>query len=284
MTLLVYLLLCLIWGSTWSAIKIGLADVPPLYSSAFRFITAVIVLGGLALIRRDPFPGSWKKTLKIGYPGIYMFGMSYALVYFAEGYISSGLASVLFAAFPFFVGFLSRWLLPQEQLTTRGWIGLVIGFGGIVIISLDSLSLSGNLFLGTVMGVAAPLVSAYGVLLYKRQFADEKLLPTLSIQMTAGGLPLLLVALLFEDMSAFHMTREAVGSILYLAIAGTVITFLGYFWLLRRIRIGHASLIAFITPLVAILIGVVLFSEPLRPAVLVGGSMILASVLLVRRH
>ena len=284
MTLFVYILLCLIWGSTWSAIKIGLVDMPPLYSSAFRFITAVIVLSGLAFIRGDQFPRPIGKIIRIGYPGIYMFGMSYALVYFAQGWISSGLASLLFAAFPFFVGLLSKWLLPDEQLSGRGWIGLVIGFAGIVIISLDSLSLSGNLFLGTILGASAPLVSAYGMLLYKRQFGNEKLLPTLSIQMTAGGVPLLAMAVLFEDLSAFQVTWPAVGSILYLAIAGTVVTFLGYFWLLRRIRVAHASLIAFVTPLVAILIGVVLFSEPLRPAVLAGGSMILVSVLMVRRR
>ena len=284
MTLLMFILLCLIWGSTWAAIKLGLTDAPPLYSSAFRFITAVIVFSGLAVFRREKFPRDWKVILGIAYPGVYMFGVSYACVYFAEGLISSGLTSVLFATFPFFVAFLSQWLLPEERLAGRGWIGLVIGFSGIILISYDSLSLSGDLFLGTVLGIAAPLASAYGVLMYKRQFAEERLLPVLVIQVAAGGIPLLILATLFESLASFHLSPASIGSILYLGVMGTVVTFLGYFWLLKRIRVSQASLIAFITPMVALVVGVLLFDEPLRALALAGSALILGGVLLVGRR
>jgi drug/metabolite transporter (DMT)-like permease len=220
----------------------------------------------------------------IAYPGVYMFGVSYACVYFAEGLISSGLTSVLFATFPFFVASLATWLLPEERLAGRGWFGLIIGFGGVMLISYDSLSLSGNLFLGTVLGIAAPLSSAYGVLLYKRKFADEQLLPVLIIQMIAGGIPLLLLAAIFESLSTFRWTAASIGSILYLAVPGTVVTFLGYFWLLKRIRVSQASLIAFITPIVALVVGVLLFAEPLRGLAMAGAALILTGVLLVGRH
>ncbi len=284
MTLLMFILLCLIWGSTWAAIKIGLTDAPPLYSSAFRFIVADSVLVAIALLRREKFPRDLKVVIKMAYPGVYMFGACYALVYFAEGMISSGLTSVLFATFPFFVAILSWWMLPEERLAGLGWLGLAIGFAGILVISYDSLSLSGNLFLGTTLGIAAPLASAYGVLIYKRQFADERLLPVLIIQMSAGGILLLLTAIVVEQSSSFQFTAASIGSILYLAVAGTVVTFIGYYWLLKRMRVTNASLIAFITPVVAVLIGVVLFSEPLRTITLIGSALILCGVVLVGRR
>ena len=284
MTLAMFILLCLIWGSTWAAIRLGLTDAPPLYSAAFRFILADFILAGIAMARRERFPENWKVTLKIAYPGVYMFGAGYALVYFAENLIPSGLTSVLFATYPFFVAFLSSRMLPEERLTGRLWIGLAIGFAGILVISLDSLSLSGNLFLGTLLGVAAPLASAYGLLLYKRQFTHESLLPVLVIQMLAGGIPLLLTAMAFERLAAFQFSAASIGSILYLAVPGTVVTFLGYFWLLRHMRVTDASLIAFITPVVAILVGAMLFSEPLRLMTLIGSGLILGGVWLVGRR
>ena len=142
---------------------------------------------------------------------------------------------------------------------------------------------SGNIFLGTALGLAGSATAAYGVLIHRRDFSSENIFVATSVQMTLGGIPLLLGAFLFEKWSRFEISYASVGSILYLSIIGTVVAFLGYFWLLKRTTAIQVSLIAFITPVVAIIIGVLFFSESLGVPIFVGAAMILSGIALVNR-
>ena len=149
MTIFVFILLCLIWGSTWMAIKLGLSDAPPLYAAGIRFVLAVSILYAIVFSKKYRLPNTLRGFLRLGYPGLYMFGASYALIYFAEQHISSALTSVLFAAYPLMIAFLSIWVLSHEKIRPAGWLGLALGFVGIVVISYDSLQTSSDIFLGT---------------------------------------------------------------------------------------------------------------------------------------
>jgi len=283
MNALVYIVLCLIWGSTWLAIKIGLSQAPPFTTAALRFVLATVTLSIICSLRKCSYPRDLKTLLRLAYPGFYMYGLSYALVYVAEQYVYSAAAAVLFASYPFFVAALSWWMYRTERLNLLAWIGMGLGFLGVVVISYDSLQTSGDLFLGTVLMVGAALLGAYGIVLHKHRFNHVDIVVAANVQMIFGGLFLVAGALVFEDWSDFNVTIEAVGSIVYLSLAGSVIAFLGYYWLLKRIRLTTVSLIAFITPFVAILIGAGLAEEALSLPTLVGGTMILGGVLLVVR-
>ena len=284
MTVFVYVLLCLIWGSTWMAIKIGLDDLPPLWASTLRFALAVLVLYSLVLARRLRLPRALGGWLRLGYPGLYMYGASYALVYMAEQRISSALTAVLFASFPIFVAVLSAWLLREERLRRKGWLGLLLGLAGVVLISLDSLQGSTSLFVGTILALGGSLASAYGVVIHKKHFASEDIVVTAVVQMTVGLVPMLVAALVLERFADVNMTLPAIGSILYLTILGTIVAFLGYYWLLKRMQAVAVALVAFITPLVAILIGVVGFGESFAVAHVGGTLLILCGVALVVRR
>lgn len=285
MVLLVYMLLCLIWGSTWIAIKLGLADTPPLFSAAARFMIATLVLFSIVKIRREKLPSSVQEFLRLGYPGLYMFGLSYALIYFSELYISSALTAVLFASFPLFVGLMSHWMFPKERLDLLAWGGLMLGLAGITVISYDSLQTSAHLFMGTLLALGGSFAAAYGVLLHKKNSIDRPIFVATMVQMTVGGIPLLITALIFEDLTGLTYSSSMIGSILYLAVFGTVVAFILYFWLLRKISAVKAALMAFITPLVAIFIGVLFFDESLTTLIVVGTVMILSGILLTnRRH
>lgn len=283
MTALVYFVLCLIWGSTWIAIKIGLSDAPPLWAASLRFLLAVTLIGGYIAARGYRLPTSLRQFLRLGYPGVYMYGASYALVYFSELHINSAMAAVLFGSFPFFVALLSHFRLRAERISALGWGGLLVGFLGVVLISYESLQTSQGLFLGSLLALAGSLASAHGLVIHKKKFAQENIYVSAFVQMSSGGVLLLLSALLFENFSDFRLSEESVGSIVYLAILGTVVAFLGYYWLLRKTRAVIVSMIAFVTPLVAILIGVYLFDEHLSALILVGTAMILSGIVLVVR-
>ncbi len=249
-------------------------------AAALRFIVAIIILHGLVLIKKYPYPKGWGKTLRLAYPGLYMYGISYALIYLAEQYITSALTSVLFASFPLFVALLSMGILRTEQLTRATWLGLAAGFIGIVVISYDSLQVSNQLFLGSLLALGGSAAAAYGMLLHKKYFADENILVSATIQMTLGGIPLIIWALAFDSWPATVFSARSIGSIIYLAVLGSVVAFVAYYWLLRRTRAVVVSLIAFITPLVGVFIGVGLFSEAFTALTVVGTALILGGVVL----
>lgn len=283
MTIIVFILLCFIWGSTWIAIKLGLNDAPPLYASSFRFVISIIILYAIIFVKKYSLPKTLKRFFYLGYPGIYMYGGSYALIYLAEQYINSSLTAVLFASFPLFVALLSLGILKEEKQKIMAWLGLILGFVGIIVISYDSLQTSEHIFWGTILALGGSFLAALGVVIHKKHFARDNIYVSIAVQMTLGGIPLLFSAIIFEHISSFLITWQSVGSILYLSVLGTVVAFVGYYWLLARIDAVAVSLIAFITPLVAIFIGVVLFGESLSWLIFLGTLMILSGVFLVMR-
>lgn len=283
MTVFIYALLCLIWGTTWLVIKIGLEEAPPLYSASLRFILSAAILTSFVWFRNYKYPTGIKNWLQLGYPGIFMFGASYALVYTSEQYIASALAAILFASFPFFITILSRLVLKEPPSPMSVWVGLVIGFAGVALVSYDTQQTSSDLLLGTILALVASLASAYGIILHRKHFLHENSVVALNVQMIMGGTLLLIAAMLTEDWSAFSFSPELIGSILYLSILGTLVTFLGYYWLIKHISMVKTSLIAFITPMVAIVAGIMLGGEQLSATIFAGTGLILSGVALVAR-
>jgi len=174
-------------------------------------------------------------------------------------------------------------MFPDDRLDFLAWSGLVLGLAGIVLISYDSFQTSAHLFAGTLLALGGSFAAGYGMLLHKKHFVDRPIFVATMVQMTIGGIPLLITAFIFEDISTLTFSPSMVGSILYLALLGTVVAFILYFWLLRKISAVKAALMAFITPLVAIFIGVLFFDESLTRLIIIGTAMILSGILLTRR-
>ncbi|MCP4703084.1 MAG: EamA family transporter, partial [candidate division Zixibacteria bacterium] len=131
---LTYIVLCLIWGSTWLAIKIGLDDAPPLWSAGLRFLIAGLILILINWFRKVSYPKSSKEIFRIALPGLIIYAFPYMMVYHAEQYISSALTAVLFASFPFFIAGFSFFMLKTEKPNIYSWLGLVVGFIGIIVV------------------------------------------------------------------------------------------------------------------------------------------------------
>ncbi len=281
MTIFVYLVLCLIWGSTWMAIKLGLADAPPLWSAAIRFLIAVAILLVVAKVRGLKLPSKPRDWFVHAGPGVLMYGLSYASVYTAEQYISTSLTAVLFACFPVFVALLSHVMLPHDRLRRVAWPGMALGLAGVLVISWHTLQISGALLAGSMLAVFASFVSALGVVLHKRYCMKTDIVVAAATQMMFGVFVLLSGALLFESYGDLVWSPASVGSIIYLSILGTVVAFLGYYWLMTHISVVAAAMIAFVTPLVASVIGTVFFDESFALPTAIGGAMVLAAVVIV---
>jgi drug/metabolite transporter (DMT)-like permease len=280
----IYSLLCLIWGSTWLAIKLGLQDSPPLWGAGLRFSIAGMIFLFISLLSKAKYPKSLKEYGRLAIPGISMYALSYIFVYEAEVVIDSSMMAVLFASFPFWVALFSRQMLKGEKLSARGWLGLFIGFAGILFVFYDSLLVSQYTFWGAVMAVAGAAVSSYGTVYVRAYQKEYDITAMATVQIAVGTIVILLAASIFEPFSKFQITPKSIGALLYLALFGTVIGFWGYYWLLKKISAIAVSQITFITPIMAIFWGHLILSEDLSFRAIIGSLLILFGVILVLKE
>lgn len=282
--LLVFFALVLIWGSTWYVIRIGLEAYPPFFSLAARFAFAGPALLLIMKLRGDPIPWQPRHQPFFFALGFLSFVTSYGVVYWGEQYVPSGLAAVVFGLFPIFVGVVGHFLLPEERL---GWArlgGLALGLGGIAVINSGDLALIHPLApVATLAIVISPFVSAVANVLTKRAVHDYPILAFSALPMTYGAICHVILWRVFERDVPLHWSWPGVLSIAYLSILGSMITFAGYFWLLKRIAAGRAALVAYLTPLIALAIGALVGGEALTLPILLGTAMVLSGVAIANR-
>jgi len=278
-------MLCLIWGSTWLGIKIGLEDSPPFLSAGFRFLIATSFLYIWGKCKGIRFSDYKKEIPKILIPGFFLYYLSYSLVYWGEQYINSGLTAVLFATFPFFVAMYATFLIKDEKLTKVKFLGLLTGFCGIILIFWDSLSFSGeNIFAGMVGIILSAATSAYASVRVKRDLYAVEPIAISTYQMGLGAILLLLSGFLFEKLGDFKLTYKSIGALLYLAFLGSALAFVTYYWLLKKIEVTKLSLLTFITPIVALLLGWLILREAITIYLLLGTVLVIFGIWLVTRY
>lgn len=280
---LVWLILCVIWGSTWLFIKIGLADLPPLSFAAIRFVVAAAILWIIVAVRRLNLPRSGAELLLLASTGVLGFTINYGLIFWGEQYISSGLAALLQSTIPAFGLLVAHFHLPAERMTAGKVLGVLLGVVGVGVIFSDQLSLSGpRAFMGCVAIIISAAGAAYSNVLIKAY--GGKLEPTIiaATQMSFGLVPILALGLVFEgNPLQFRWTGMAVVSLLYLAVVGSVIAFILYYWLVQHMDVTKSMLIALVTPVMAVILGMLVLGEKLAWRTLVGGLLILSGIALV---
>ena len=279
--LLVWLLLCIVWGTTWIFIKLGLADLPPVSFAAARFTVACLILLPILLIQKIEFPKTRRIWKIIIITGLLQFFINYGLLFWGEQHITSGLAAVLQATIPAFGLVLAR-IYVGEQITSLKIISLLLGLAGVAVIFREQLFLHGEMaFLGSLAVVTGAFGAAYASVLTKAKGAGTNPASLVFGQMLVGQIPLWLVGLSMEgNPFDFHWTRQAVICVLFLAVVGSIVAFWLYYWLLTKIDVTRAMMIAFVTPLVAVYVGS-FFGEKLNIQTLLGGLLILLSVFLI---
>ena len=278
-------LLVLIWGTTWAAIRVGLEGLPPFTGVAVRFAIAAAVLLAVAFWRGWPL-GSGPATHGLWLVNALLsFSVSYGVVYWAEQWVPSGLAAVLFSTFPLFVAIMAHFLLPGERLRAASFAGIVLGFVGVLVIFSEDLpSLSGTpLRLAAVVFLVSPLVSALANVIIKRYGAGLHpiSLTAVPMAMTAGIMGIL--AALVERGRGIALDPASTAALLYLSILGTALTFFLYFWLLDHLPATRLSLITYGVPVVAVTVGSLFLDEPFTGRILVGALLVLTGVAMAVR-
>jgi drug/metabolite transporter (DMT)-like permease len=274
-----FIIISLIWGTTWLAIKVGLDSIPPLYAISMRFTLASIVLYLLLKIRKESMPlnsGSIFQYLNLAFLS---FSIPFILVYWGQQFIASGMAAVIFSLYPFIVALASFILLSTDRLTRGTILGLVVSFVGIIIIFWNELNFAGQNTAGMLAVLASTILQGISLVLVK--VTNHKTSP---IALTLGGMILsvpivLLMALFFEDYQMVHYTFGGVISVCYLGTIGSVVTFVIYYWLLERVETVYLSLVSFITPVIAVIVGCIFLGELLTTQFLIGSLFVLLGII-----
>lgn len=278
---LVFTALCIIWGSTWLGIKIGLAFLPPFIFAGLRFAAATLILipfVGLMHSRIPRVRGAWSLMLFLG---VFQLTIPYGLVFWGEQYISSGLAAVLFAALPLFVSLFAHFGI-DEKLTRTKAAGILSSFIGLIAIFWQDISMqniaTSTAFLGGMAVVASSASAGIANVVAKKH--AERIDPAFSVLIQSAVCTVALSALGFflEGSMPLHFTIVAVGAVLYLGIVGSALAFVGLYWLFTKTKVTNASLLAFVTPILALLFGWLALGEVPSQNVSLGTLLILAGV------
>jgi drug/metabolite transporter (DMT)-like permease len=277
--------LCIVWSSTWLAIKIGLRDLPPISFVAIRFViaAAALLLVSLGRVRLGPLHRG--DYLILAFTGILMFGLNYTLLFWGELHVSSGLAAVLQATIPIFGMLFAHWLLPDEPLRWQKLVGALLALGGVALICGRLLDFGGLWAFWGGVGIAlGGSAAAFSNVLIKKRAIDIAPAMLAAWQMIFGVIPLLLLGFFVEGSPMhFHWTSTAIFCLLYLALIGSSLTFLLLYWLLPRMSVTNLQTISLITPAGAVMLGWALGGEKFPLWSLLGAAVVLVGVWVIFR-
>lgn len=281
--LLVWLLLCLIWGSTWMFIKLGLQDLPPFTFAGVRFVIAALILGCIVVWRRRSLPRSRAEWWLIAGTGILSFTINYGLLFWGEQRTSSGLAAILQTIIPVFGLIIAHFYLPEERITPPKIFGVLLGIVGVAIIFSNQMTHEKPAALwGSIAIVIGAFGAAYANVLVKAHGGKIDLATLALGQMICGMIPLLIVGVTTEgNPFKLQWTPLALVSLCYLAVVGSAVAFLLYYWLVRNIKVTNTMLIPLVTPLIAVTLGMLVLDESLTWRIAVGSLAIMSGIGLI---
>jgi drug/metabolite transporter (DMT)-like permease len=273
-----YALICLIWGSTWLAIKIGLVGVPPFLAAGVRFLLATLFVGVVLGVTRHRLRLTHDEKICVLSVGVLVFWLDYAAVYWAETQISSGLTAVLFSTMPLITSLLSVYWTRSETLSTRKLLGVLVGMLGTSLLFWPHERLGVNQALGMLAALGASLCAAVNLVMMKKYARHADTVLVNFFGMGLGTACLLAMSAALESWSAVTWSTSNVLSIAYLSVFGSVIAFSAYYYLIKRMDATIVSLSTLIIPIVALALGHLVLGETVTPRALAGITTIVAGV------
>lgn len=275
---------CLIWGTTYLAIKVALETIPPFAMGGIRYTVAGVVLGAALWLRGTALPprASWPSYAMVGF---FMLGLGNGGVTFGEQYVPSGLAAVLIATSPFWMtGVESLWP-GGERLRLRQIAGLIVGFSGILVLVWPDLLASFNGTSSYGIGVLALQIACVGWAIgssYAKRFTQARdVLAAAAMQMLFGGIWMLLFATAAGEWPRLAFNPKTTIALVYLTVAGSIAAYTAYAYALKYLPVSTVSLYTYVNPVIAVALGTLLLGEPFGARMLVAAAIIALGILIV---
>ncbi|MEU0478095.1 EamA family transporter [Streptosporangium sp. NPDC006013] len=270
-----------VWGSTYLAIMIVIETMPPLLSGAIRFVTAALILGVVVLLLkgRESFRMTWKEAGGAALVGLLLLNGGNGMVAVAEQHISSGLAALLVASTPLWLVIFRVLFRDRPQVLTL--VGVLIGFGGVAVLSLTGGSSAAD-STGIVIILLASLSWSVGSFLTSRIPMPANPFTASAVEMAAGGVGLALTSTVVgEHVDLADVSTRSWIALAYLIMVGSLVGFTAYVWLLNNAPISLVSTYAYVNPVVAVVLGALVLSEQVTGPMIAGGMVIVLGVALV---
>ena len=277
-----YALICLIWGSTWGAIRLLVRDVPPIRAAAIRFFLAAFILLGAVLARGTVIsmrPRQWRALIILG---LTMMGLPYGLLFWAEYRITSSQTAVLFSSCPLFVALFTP-VMTNTRVPRRAVFALLVAIGAEAMLFYTELSMSTYVLLGGIAVIAAVISSSWASVFAKRELVEINPLVGTGVQFCVSAVVLLAVSLALERGRPSDWNRTSILALGFLTVFGSVLTFSLYYWLLLRMHAYQLSTLNLVVPVVAMTEGALLLREPLPLSMVAAAVLVLLSVATVLR-
>ena len=284
-TLLAFAIIYFVWGSTFLAIRIGVREVPPLFFAAMRFLTAGVFLYGWNVVRgkRSPTARQW---ISASVMAILIFVCDYGLLFWAEQRVPSGIAAVILATIPVFMAISEIILLRTQRLTFRLALALLIGIAGVAVLMSRSPNIGGEAIdrMGALALIVAAMSWSVASALARKLPLPESKVTSSGAQMLAGGIFLTLAAGVLGEFRNFHPTAISRGvwfSLIYLIVAGSIIGYTAYVWLIHHESPTKVGTYAYVNPVVAVIVGYFFGGEAMGARTILGTLCVLVSVIVI---
>jgi drug/metabolite transporter (DMT)-like permease len=283
--LLAFAIIYFVWGSTYLAIRVGVHEVPPFLLAAIRFLVSGVVLYGWMRLKGTPAPTGrqWAGATLLG---ALIFLVDYGCLFWAEQKVPSGIAAVVLATIPVFITLLEIIFLRTQRLTVRLGFALLLGLCGVAVLTGQSFSF-GEVPINRA-GALALLVASFtwsvATILTRRLSLPDSKPMSAAAQMIAGGVQLFVLSALSGEFVGFRVqtvSRNAWFALIYLIVAGSIVGFTAYVWLLHYESPTKVGTYAYVNPMVAVALGYFVGGEAVGPRTLLGALLILVSVITI---
>jgi drug/metabolite transporter (DMT)-like permease len=283
---IVFGVVCLVWGTTYLGISVGVKYLPPFFFSALRHLLAGSIFTIFFLLKGHKIP-SWQDILKLSVAGICMITGGNALVSWAELYISSSLAGVLSALAPLYITFLSFIFFKGFQATPAIFLGLIISIIGIYFLTKTDNpdSVKEGFMLGVVLTILANLFWALGSIFIKKYPVDVNIYLRTGLQMLIGGAINMLLSLATEPLpNLTHLPLEFWGVLFYLVVFGSLIGYSCFVYVLDYMEPARVSIHMYVNTVVAVIVGWLFANDQLTLVMILSMIVILVGVIIVNRE
>jgi putative membrane protein PagO len=276
-----YFSLCLIWGTTWLGIRVVVRDVPPFEALALRLLAAGVLLLALAFAQKRRWPtvgDEWNAILILT---VTIIAVPYALLFWAEQYVTSSMSAILFSASPLAASLITPAMM-HRKVPRRAVLAMVIAFGGILVVFYENPGTNRMVIIGGSAILVSMLLTSGSIVYAKQRLHDVDSVVATGLQSLLASVLLLWATWALEAHRHAVWTKTAIVGLAYLTIFGSATAFVIYYWLLKKLQPYQISTISLIIPLVAILAGL-LDGERISLLMLLAVVVVLGSVWSVLR-
>ncbi len=282
LALLSYLTVCIVWGSTYLAIRVGVTDMHFLAFTGIRYFTAGVIMLTIAKINKWSFPRSGNEYKIIIIAGLLLLFISNGLISWGSQWLESNMTALLVASLPLFMALIEHFLPGAPRIGKFGWVGLIIGFVGVAFLVSPHINIKGEIFIAMVAVLVASLNWAAASIYLKRKTLTTSIMPIAGIQMVAAGTAFLISAFLTGELTLSETSTRGYIAMFYLIIFGSTIAYTAFNYMIKVMPAAKAGTYAYVNPVIAVILGALILQEAVTLQSVVSAAIILGGVVIVQ--